>query len=158
MAASAMDPHLGAADPYGPIQCARHWVHSHCCLFLCLGRQNATHQKLELGMWPWPLLAIFGLDNTTTNQKLVFAVGGILGRVHALVGRCGADAIPSFGAVMVVALNDCQSIFQMQQRTKNRRAWRRRERRGDSTGGEHGGSVIPSFWWQKSLEGCRIIK
>ncbi len=25
-------------------------------------------------------------------------------------------------------------------------------------GGEHGGSVIPLFWWQKSLEGCRIIK
>jgi hypothetical protein len=43
METSAMDPNLGAADPYGPIQGMRRLVHSCCCLFLCLGRQNTTH-------------------------------------------------------------------------------------------------------------------
>jgi hypothetical protein len=50
MATSAMDPNLGASDPYGPIQGARHRVRSRCCLFLRLGCQNATHRKLERGM------------------------------------------------------------------------------------------------------------
>ncbi len=53
MATSAMDPHLGAADLYGPIQGARCWVRSRCCLFLRLGRQNTTHLKLERGVWLW---------------------------------------------------------------------------------------------------------
>jgi hypothetical protein len=38
-------------------------------------------------------VAIFWSDNTTTNQKLAFAVGGILGRVHDLGGTCGADGM-----------------------------------------------------------------
>ncbi len=54
MATSAMDPNLGTADLYGPIHGARHQVCSCCSLFLCLGHQNATHQKLEKGMWPRP--------------------------------------------------------------------------------------------------------
>jgi hypothetical protein len=67
------------------------------------------------------------LDNTTTNQKLAFVVGGILGRVHDLGGTCGVDAIPLFGAanratkkikINFVALNGCQLIFQTQQPTK----------------------------------------
>ncbi len=44
-------------------------------------------------------MAIFWSDNTTTNQKLVFAVGGVVGRVHDLGGMFGADAVPSFGVV-----------------------------------------------------------
>ncbi len=54
MATSTMDPNLGAADPYGPMQGARRLVRSRCCLFLRLGCRNATHWKLERGMWPWP--------------------------------------------------------------------------------------------------------
>jgi len=39
-----------------------------------------------------------GWENKTTNQKLVFAVGRILGRAHEHSGICGGSVSLSFGA------------------------------------------------------------
>ncbi len=47
MGTSTMDPNLGAADPYGPIQGARHRVCSCSCLFLRLGHQTCNTSKIR---------------------------------------------------------------------------------------------------------------
>ncbi len=160
-----MDPNLGAADPYGPIQGAWHWVHSHCYLFLSLGCWNATHQKLERDVTS----ALGGhlLVRQHSNQPKV----GVCGRRD--IGECAQTGRNMWGGrctiiwggklsnkkikikIYALALNSRRSIFEMQQPAKNKRAQWRRERWGDLTGGEHGGSVISSFWGQLSSEGIK---
>ncbi len=64
---------------------------------LVLGAEMQPTEKqrggrgLSLG---WPP---FGWENTTTNQKLAFAVGRILGRARDRSGTCGGSALLSFG-------------------------------------------------------------
>ncbi len=58
MGRPAAPPTNGAATPYGPMQDTRHWVRRHRCWYPCLGRRNATHQKIERERWGlglrWP--------------------------------------------------------------------------------------------------------
>jgi uncharacterized integral membrane protein len=57
MGRSAAPPTHGAAAPYGPMKGARHRVRRRRCWFPCLGRRNATHQKTEREVGPWPWVA-----------------------------------------------------------------------------------------------------
>ena len=54
MATSAMALDLGAAVPYGTFDGAMRRVRSQCPSIPDLGRLNATHQKTERGIGPWP--------------------------------------------------------------------------------------------------------
>ena len=54
MGRPAAPPNHGATAPYGPMHGARHQVRSRRPSIPCLGRRNATHQKRERGVGPWP--------------------------------------------------------------------------------------------------------
>ena len=64
---------------------------------LVLGAEMQPIEK-QRGGWGlglrWPP---FGWENTTTNQKLVFAVGRILERARDRGGMCGGSVLLSFG-------------------------------------------------------------
>ena len=64
-----------------------------------MGRQNATHQKIERGGVHWPLMAVIEIINTTTNRKSERSAGRIFGRAWNCDGTCGGGVPPSFGVV-----------------------------------------------------------
>ncbi len=58
MGRSLAPPTHGAVAPYGPMKGARHRVRRRRCWFPCLGHRNATHQKTEREVGPWPWVAV----------------------------------------------------------------------------------------------------
>ncbi len=74
-----------------------HWLF-HFTLWGLLRASKCDPSKKEKGRVPWPLMATVEIINTTTNQKLAFAVGGIFGRARDRGGTCGGDVIASFWA------------------------------------------------------------
>ncbi len=64
---------------------------------LVLGAETQPIEKQRGGRGlsiRWPP---FGWENTTTNQKLAFAAGRILGRARDRSGMCGGSVLLSFG-------------------------------------------------------------
>jgi hypothetical protein len=78
-------------------------------------------------------VAIFLLDNITTNQKLAFRL--ILGRAHNLGGTCGAEAIPSFWEANSATKKNCCGLKRLpidvsNAKTNQKHAGKTEERKG----------------------------
>ncbi len=162
MATSSMDPNLSASAPYGSLAGAGRPVCSCRSSILRLGCWNTTNQKQREG-WGlslrWLPFSYFtqqptkrqcrqwggdwrrdatGVEYVGGKVCLLFRPSNWVTKYNWNKKRCGLRWPPNNEST--------------QQPTKNTRAQPRGYREIDSTRRECGGSMIPSFWGQLSLE------
>ncbi len=90
---AAVPSNLSTVTPHESIASAWWRVHNRCGWFLCLGRQNATHQEKKRGVGPRAYVAAVQSLDTTTNQQTVLAVGRGFEKRSDWSGTCGGQCL-----------------------------------------------------------------